>query len=268
MSTEHTGTGDPARSMALLWRRPAEDRPRRGRRPSIDVDRIVAAAVGIADTEGLGALSMRRVAGALGVGAMTLYNHVPGKGELVDLMVDLVLGELYVAEGTDGGTVAGPDGWRERLTAMARANWDLYLRHPWLLQVGTARPPLGPNLMAKYERELAAVDGLGLRAVEMDLVVTLVNGFVRGTVVGVQEKAEAELASGVSEDEWWKATEPYVAQVFDPERFPTVAWVGPAAGEELQAATDPYRSFDFGLARLLDGIGVLVERPTRTQSPE
>ncbi|TFV68312.1 UNVERIFIED_ORG: TetR/AcrR family transcriptional regulator [Bacillus sp. AZ43] len=252
MATEFTGTGDPARSMALLWRRPDGGRPRPGPRSALDVDRIVAAAVELADAEGLAAVSMRRLAGELGTAAMTLYGHVPGKGELVDLMLDAVLGELYpddelVAAGT----------WRTRLRTVAQANWDFYVRHPWAAHVATGRPPLGPGLMRKYELELRAVDGLGLTEVQMDLLVTLVNGFVRGTVSGVHEKADAERVTGISEDQWWAATEPYVAQVFDPERYPTAARVGPVAGEEL-GAYDPHRSFEFGLDRLLDGIGVLV----------
>jgi AcrR family transcriptional regulator len=248
--------------MALLWRtgtaQPAAGR--RGPRPGLDVDRIVAAAVELADAEGLAALSMRRVAAVLGVGAMTLYTHVPGKGELVDLMLDHVLGELY-PDGPDAGGPATAGDWRARLTAVARANWDLFVRHPWALHVATGRPPLGPNLMAKYERELRAVDGLGLSELQMDLLVTLVNGFVRGTVSGVHEKVEAERATGVTEDQWWAATAPYVAEVFDAERFPTAARVGPVAGAELQTAYDPRRTFDFGLELLLDGVAKLVSDP-------
>lgn len=256
MATAFTGTGDPARSMALLWRTPVPAGPRRGPKAGLDVDRIVAAAVALADAEGLAALSMRRVAAELGVAAMTLYTHVPGKGELVDLMLDSVLGELYAGE-----PAATADGWRARLTAVARANWDLFVRHPWALHVATGRPPLGPNLMAKYERELRAVDGLGLSEVQMDLLVTLVNGFVRGMVSGVHEKVEAERATGVTEDQWWAATAPYVAEVFDAERFPTVARVGPVAGAELQAAYDPLRTFDFGLELVLDGVATLISDP-------
>ncbi len=253
MATEFTGTGDPARSMALLWRARAGTGARPGPRSMLDVDRIVAAAVRLADAEGLAALSMRRVAAELGVAAMTLYTHVPGKGELVDLMLDDVLGELYPDE-----RVVTSGAWRTRMKTLAQANWDFFVRHPWALHLSTGRPPLGPGLMRKYELELRAVDGLGLSEVQMDLLVTLVSGFVRGTVGGVQEKADAERVTGITEDQWWAATEPYVAQVFDAERYPTAARVGPVAGEELQAAYDPQRSFDIGLERLLDGIGVLI----------
>ena len=122
MAIESSGGGDPARTMALLWRGPAEPVSRPGPRGGLGVDRIVAAAVQRADREGLAALTMRGLATELGVGAMTLYTHVPGKGELVDLMYDAVLGEVYPEP---------PAGdWRERLTAVARANWELFVRHP------------------------------------------------------------------------------------------------------------------------------------------
>lgn len=261
----HTGTGDPARSMALLWRTAEPAAPRgRGAAAGLSVDRVVTTAVALADAEGLAALSMRRVATELGVGAMTLYTWVPGKAELVDLMVDAVLGEVVDALGgltdaADASTVA-PAGWRDRLEAVARANWAVLERHTWLLQVATmGRPPLGPNVMAKYEVELRAVDGTGLDEVTMDAVVTLVNGFVSGAARGVLDRAQAERLTGISEDQWWEATAPYVDQVFDADTYPTVARVGPVAGEANQAAYDPYRAFEFGLARLLDGVAVLVD---------
>lgn len=258
--SEVTGTGDPARSMALLWRE-HEPAPRgRGAAAGLSVDRVIRAAIAVADAEGIGALSIRRVAADLGVGAMSLYTYVPGKGELLDLMVDAVLGELPGLLGPG----AGSDGWRERVEAVARANWALYERHSWLLHVGASvRPPLGPHVMAKYELELRAIDGTGLDEVEMDAVVTLVNGFVTGATRGVIEQVQTREATGTTEEEWWRATEPFVARVFDPVAYPTVARVGPIAGEAQQAAYDPRRAFEFGLARLLDGVAVLVaSRPT------
>jgi AcrR family transcriptional regulator len=231
---ETPGTGDAARSMALLWRTAQDPGPRPGPRPSLDVDRIVAAAVRLADAEGLATLSMRRVAGELAVAAMTLYGHVPGKGELLDLMLDAVLTELY-PDGVPAGN------WRVRVEAVARTNWHLYLRHPWAVHLATGGPPLGPNLMRKYEFELRAVDGLGLSDVQMDLLVTLINGFVRGTVGGVHGTVPTD---GL-------------------ERFPTAARVAPVAGAELQGVHAAERSFEFGLERLLDGVGVLVLNPSR-----
>jgi AcrR family transcriptional regulator len=236
MATESKGSGDPARILALLWRTPQSSAGRRGPRPSLDVDRIVAAAVQLADAEGLAALSMRRVALELGVAVMTLYSHVPTKGDLVDLMVDSVLGELYPEE----QSVASGN-WRARLDAVARANRAFFLRHPWALQASTAEPPAGPNRMRKFELELRAVDGLDLSEVQMDLLITLVNGFVRGMVGSVRQQVPAEQL----------------------DLFPTAARVTPLATAELRGTDAAERSFEFGLERLLDGIGVLILNASR-----
>ena len=138
------GGGDPERTLRLLWRDTAE--PARGPQPGLSVDRVVAAAVAVADAEGLAAVSMRRVAQRLEVGTMTLYTYVPGKAELVALMQDAVYAEVVAP-------VQGAD-WRARLWRVAWNNWELYHRHPWLLEAVTGRPLLGPNETAKYDAEL------------------------------------------------------------------------------------------------------------------
>lgn len=249
--TEYTGKGDPARTMALLWRESERPSGTRGRRPGLGVDRVVRAAVEVADTEGLAALSMRRVAERLGVGTMSLYTYVPGKAELLDVMLDTVYGEAL------GGDRPGV-GWRAELARISRRNWALYQRHPWLLQVATGRPSLGPNTMAKYERELRTVAGLGLTDVEMDSVVTAVGGYVHGAARGAVEAAQAESQTGMTDEQWWTAHAPFLARVFDAERFPTAARVGTAVGEALGSAYDPRHAFEFGLERMLDGIEALV----------
>ena len=242
MAIEFTGSGDTARSLALLWRPSNSSAVRRGPRSSLDVDRLVAAAVGLADVDGLAAVSMRRVAGKLGVPVMTLYSHVPGKGELVDLMLDAALGELYPDE-----QMPTTGNWRTRVEAVARENRQLLLRHPWALAIG--RPLPGPNRMRKYEIELRAVDGMGLSEVQMDLLVTLIDGFVRGAVAGTATPVpggDAVLA-------------PHAQHVLDPDRFPTAARVVAATGQDLSADG----AFEFGLERLLDGIGILMLNPSR-----
>jgi AcrR family transcriptional regulator len=251
VTTEYTGSGDPARTMALLWGK--QRRPTRGPKPGLSVERIVASAIALADAEGLAALTMRRVAERLGVGAMSLYTYVPTKAELLDLMVDAVFAETAGPDDGDGG-------WRARLERVARQNWALYLRHPWLLQVAAAsRPPLGPQTIAKYDRELRAVEGIGLSEVEMDSVLSLVLGHVEVAARRALEAAEAERRTGLSDDQWWRAVAPLLEEVFDPDRYPTAARVGPVVGAAYQAAYDPAHAFEFGLRRVLDGIEALVE---------
>jgi AcrR family transcriptional regulator len=248
MTTEYSGGGDPAKSLELLW--DLQSRPTRGPKPALTVDRIVTAAIGIADGEGLAAMSMRRVADALGVGAMTLYRYVPGKGELLDVMLDTVYGELPRRQ------VEGD--WRAKLDNVARENRDLYLRHPWLLQVTTSRPPLGPHLMAKYEYELAAVEGIGLSDIEMDAVVTLVTGYVHGAVRAAVEAAQVIQRSGITDEQWWRAHEPLLDKIGDATRFPLASRVGTTVGRAFNASYDSGHGFEFGLARVLDGIAALL----------
>ncbi|MCQ4122798.1 TetR/AcrR family transcriptional regulator [Rhodococcus tibetensis] len=248
--------GDPARTMELLWGGGTVpvSRPRRGK-PGLTLDRIVDAAISLADAEGLDAVSMRRLGAELGAGAMSLYTHVPGKTELVDVMTDRVLSTLHAARDDSADPIAG---WRDRLAAAARAYFELLRAHPWMLGIITlSRPVLGPGAMAKYERDLAAVEGLGLSDLEMDSVVALLDSFVAGAARAAAEAA-ARVATGDDDSEWWRSIAPHFEKVFDPDRFPFAARVGTVAGEHHNAAFAPNHAFEFGLARLLDGIGALI----------
>ena len=240
---------DPARSLALLWRT-GEQVNSRGK-PGLSIDRIVDAAVGIADHEGLEALSMRKVAMKLGVGTMSLYTYVPGKSELVDVMLDSVHGGLEAPE-------PHVRGWRARLHTTAHRTWDLYRHHAWILEVTRGRPVLGPNLVAKYERELRELEGIGLNEIEMDSVVGLINGYVEGAVARAVAGEETERRTGITDEQWWRAHAPVLSRIADVELFPTAARVGAIAGAAHGSAYDPLHGFEFGLARVLDGIDVLV----------
>lgn len=262
--SEQTGAGDPARTMALLWRhhdvgQPATDaRSARGPRPGLDVDAVVRAAIRLADAEGLGAVSFRRMAQELGVGTMTLYTYVPGKAELVDLMVDQVLVDRYGPGGPCGDPWPADLPWRARVEALAQGLWDTHVAHPWLRHVATVRPPMGPGIMAQYDHGLAALDGSGLDEIATDAVVTMVSALVTGTVGWQVEKSDAQRTTGTTEAQWWDAVGPYLEAVFDAERYPTAARVGPVVGEALQAAVDPTGALQFALARALDGVEALV----------
>jgi len=253
MTTEYSGTGDPERSLALLWRKPPT--PSRGPKPRLTVDRIVRAAVEIADVEGLDGLSMRRIAKRLGVGAMSLYTYVPSKGELLEIMLDEVIGETLHAVPADAG-------WRARLEAIARQEWELIRRHPWVLQVSMVRPPLGPNTMNAYESALAAVDGIGLSEQEMARVVNLVTDYARGAARGAVEWTLAEQRTGVGHDEWWSARAPFLDRYVEGE-FPVSGRVADAG----VVYPDPEGDFEFGLQRVLDGVELLVSSRAASDRP-
>jgi AcrR family transcriptional regulator len=250
MTPEFTGGGDPARSIALLWRR--DERSTRGRKPTLSVDAIVAAAIELADEGGLGALSMRALAERLGVGTMSLYTHVPGKAELIDLMLDTVLGEAARPDEL-------PEGWRARLEIVARANAALFHRHPWMLEVVAFRPPMGPGVIAKYDHELRALEGIGLSDVEMDSVLALVIGYVQSAARAALEATLVEQRTGLTDEEWWAAQAPLLEEVIEPGRYPVADRVGTAAAQAYEGLWDPDHAFEFGLERVLDGIEALVE---------
>ena len=241
---------DPARVLELLWRTEEAAGPRRGPRPALTVDQVVDAAIAIADRDGLDALTMRHLAESLGVGAMALYTYVPGKAELLDLMLDRVYAELPHAP--------WPDDWRERLTTLALDNRALYVAHPWAASLSPGRPPLGPGLMAKYERELRALEGLDLSDLEMDAALTFLLDFVRASAAATHHTRDAQRASGMTDEEWWAASAPVLERVLDPDAFPTAARVGTAAGSAHGSAYSPDHAWRFGLERVLDGLAALI----------
>jgi AcrR family transcriptional regulator len=250
--SERTGGGDPARTLALLWN--AGPEPRYGPARRLRVGAVVEAATALADREGLAAISMRRVADQLGVSAMTLYTYVPGKAELLDLMLDAAYQRVERAD-----TTGRP--WRERLTAVADANRALHLTHPWLGAVSTLRPPLGPGLMAKYEHELAALDGLGLTDPEMDDALTFLLGFVQANARDAQDARAARADTARNDEQWWAANAPLLERVLDPAAYPLATRVGSAAGAAHGSAHDPDHAYRFGLRRVLDGLAALIDGP-------
>ncbi|MFI5841988.1 TetR/AcrR family transcriptional regulator C-terminal domain-containing protein [Catenuloplanes sp. NPDC051500] len=241
---------DPARTLALLWGAHGN-----AGRSGLSVRTIVAAAIEIADAEGLEAAVMRRVAEHLGVGTMSLYTHVPGKTELTALMADTVLGELYPA--TRPGS---HDDWRDGLRAIAHENWALYERHPWLPSAVDGRGELGPNVMRKYELELAPLDGIGLTDVEMDSTLTMLLVYVEGVWRTRQSLRRAHDQTGLSDAEWWQNTGPVLERVMGGSQFPLGGRVGTAAGQQHNAMLDPAHALSFGLDRIIDGITRLIDR--------
>jgi AcrR family transcriptional regulator len=248
MAPEYTGRGDARLTIQLLWG--GKPRGGRGRKPSLSVERIVAAGIALADREGLEAVSMRRVAQELGGGTMSLYRHVPGKGELLDLMFDRV-----VAESVDLPEDAGAEGWRARLEALSWQSWRVYLRHPWLLQISPARPPLGPGVLDSYHVLLEAVDGIGLDGAEMNATVTVVSDFVAGAARRTLDSAQAAARTGESDEVWWSARSSFWEEWFDADRYPIIARIYAEGGYEEEGED----MFAYGLARMLDGIQARVD---------
>jgi AcrR family transcriptional regulator len=215
-------------------------------------ERIIHAAIAIADTEGLTALSMRRVAAELGVGAMSLYRHVPGKDRLVLLMADTVFGEGQLPE-------PPPPGWRARLELIARMQWAVSRRHPWIARVvSLTRPTPTPNGMAYTEGALRAVDGLGLDPSTMLYVAITIAGYVQATAVNLESEVEAEQDTGVTRDEWMQAQVDTVTTILASGRFPMLSSIAMRPDFHFDLDT----LFEFGLKLLLDGLAGRIQHPT------
>ncbi|MEV0617775.1 TetR/AcrR family transcriptional regulator [Nonomuraea sp. NPDC050404] len=247
---EYAGSGDPARTMALLW--DGLPAPRRGPRQRLELPRIVDAAIAEADSAGPAALSMRTLARTLGVGTASLYTYVPGKAELLELMVDRVVGRQPLP-GADAG-------WRAGLREIACSDLAAYRAHPWLLQVATSRTVFGPNVLRRYEATLTLLDGHGLAPGDLVKCAAAVESYTRGAASAVVEAEQAPAQTGTSDDEWWERRVPFLEERMD-GRFPLLGALGGAGAFAVSDMAAPYlprRALDrflFGLDLLLDSIG-------------
>jgi AcrR family transcriptional regulator len=239
--------------LRLLWHHDdgAPSGSRRGRKQRLSVADVVDAGIRIADRDGLPSLSMRLLATELGLGVMSLYTYVPGRDELLALMLDRVLGRRELP--------AMPDDLRGRIALVARFQYEVCQDHPWLLDISGLRAWVGPGASDLYEWQLSAVEGSGLDDVEMDQTVALLTGFAGNVVRAQQRLLQDERASGLTQAEWWAANADELDLVMAGRRYPLAGRVGAAAGEAYQAATDPAREMEFGLARIIDGLVSYIE---------
>ncbi|WP_308250953.1 TetR/AcrR family transcriptional regulator C-terminal domain-containing protein [Nonomuraea rhizosphaerae] len=218
--------------------------------PELTRGRILRAAIRIADSEGLAAVSMRRIATELGASAMSLYRHVRSKEELVHLMADAAYGEEPLP-------AKPPPGWRAQLEVSLRLQWHLYRRHPWLAQaIPLMRPEFVRNGMAHTEWLLRAIDGLGLSPNAMLHASVTLASFVRGVATSLDAETQARAETDVTDDDWMRAREGRLADVLSSGGFPTMARVIVQPGLDM----DLDSLFEFGLRRQLDGLAVLVTR--------
>ncbi|ASR39319.1 hypothetical protein BAY61_15450 [Prauserella marina] len=247
--TDDEGPRDFERGMRLLWRVPGEPEStesgsaarRRGPKPALSVEQIVRAAIEIADIDGLTGLSMRKVADWLGVGTMSLYTYVPGKAELVSLMLDAVDARGELPHTVDGG-------WREQTAAWAREDWLLYQRHEWMLRT-PGRQPLGPNTMRRFDSALRALRGTGLPQDELVAAADVIDSYTRGMAARAADSRQLERRTGTSERTWWDEYGPLLDARITEATYPAVH-----LARRSGAFDSDIDSFEYGLQRILDGI--------------
>lgn len=226
-----------------IWARPEPG----GRRPQLSRAQIATAALRIADAEGFEAVTMRRLAGELGAGTMSLYRYVSTKDDLVALMDDALMGEALVPEG------ALPSSWRDALMVLARRTRAALLRHPWAV-IALQEAQFGPNAMRHFEQSLAAVATTGVDSAAKFELLALVDDYVFGHVVRAGE-ARKRLAMAEADPEMVRRMIAFGMRELESRSYPHMAALvkdganaSPALGEEALAA-----QFERGLLALLDG---------------
>jgi AcrR family transcriptional regulator len=226
----------------VVWMLP--DRPGRGPRPAHSREQITAAAIRIADADGLDAVTMRRVAAEIGCGTMTLYRYVPTKDHLLDLMIDATEGEVVLPR------VPAAD-WRAGLRAVAEMQRDRLLRHPWLATLESGRPSFGPNSLRNLEEGFGMLDGLGLDIDQILVLVTTLLAFVRGAVIGELAEQEAQRRTGLNTQQWQARMAPYVATLVESGKYPAFNRIITEAKLPHSGADE---GFALGLELVLDGL--------------
>jgi AcrR family transcriptional regulator len=238
---------DLPRAVRALWG--LEDPAgRRGPKRSLSVQAIGAAAVELADAEGLAAVTMASVAQRLGTTAMALYRYVSSRHELEVVMVDLALGpppELNPRRS-----------WRHELEDWARADARHLAAHPWALDVRPGAPQVTPNLLAWTDTGMQIMLRSGLAEQPAASALLLVDGFARQHVLMALQFADLEASAGWADQ---------LRELVDPAAMPGLSQVlaagafdnGASAGD---VGSFPDDEFEFGLALVLDGIEALAAR--------
>lgn len=243
MAPSHDGPPGQAAVRDLLWgQRPPGQR---GPRPTLSVAEVARAGVAVGDAEGIGAVTMQRVADELGVTKMALYRYLPGKAELVALMIDIGLGEPPRLSDVAGG-------WRPRLLAWSRRLFEAFRRHPWALEATVGVRVMGPNELGWLEEAVATLTGTGLDGGEMLDVAAMLVGHAR---------AIAQQAAAITGDSPERAMDDALAALVSgrEDRFPALA----AALSSAAASGSKDQALEFGFDRILDGVELLIASRSR-----
>lgn len=234
-------------SIASAWG--IRERSGKGPKGGLSLSRIVEAAVAVASSEGLAAVSMGRIASELGAATMALYRYVATKDELLALMVDAAF----------QSPPAPPprERWRAALARWAREHLAVLRRHPWVVRVPLSGPPITPNQVVWFERGLWALRNTGLAEEEKVSVLLLLNGFVRNEAL---LEADLRLAAGAgsSAGDAMASYGRLLSRLVDPVRFPALSAVIASGIFDQQDESDA--NFSFGLERILDGVDALVRQ--------
>ncbi|PZF99622.1 TetR family transcriptional regulator [Micromonospora endophytica] len=224
-----------------VWERP-EPQPRAAPVP-LSRAKIAATAIRLADDHGLDGLSVRKIAKALGVGPMRLYDYVANKSELLDLMVDAVYAEIAEAD--------QPAEWRATVLAIVHRTRAAALDHEWFADLLGARPRLGPHALAVGEATAAALSQApGVRGIDdLQRALSVLSAFLTGALRAEVTERRTARSTGTDVTAWQTSLGPYLTRMLDTGRYPTVARLV-VEGAHLDAE----ETFHHNLTTVLDGI--------------
>lgn len=232
----------------LIWLRPEPS----GRKPRYTRAEIARAGVGIADAEGFDAVTMKRIAGELGAGTMTLYYYVRNKADIVALMQDAIFEDVLVPAGEL------PPDWRDAVALIARRTRDVLVGHPWAIS-SLNQAQFGPNAIRHYEQSLAALASATLSHPQKTEVTAILDDYVAGNASHTIE-ARGRFRAAADNPGLIAEAIAYGEELISTGKFPELAALARHAreaattGDETGPAGHQDRQFETGLAALLDGI--------------
>lgn len=241
-----------SRGLALAWGVRAS--PNRGPKRELSIERIVGAGIEIADAEGLDAVSMSAVAKRLGYTTMSLYRYVTAKDELLLLMSEQGLG--LPPQG-----IADAESWQQSLRVSHDAEVEVYLAHPWLLDLPISGTPLTPNNLAWLDARLAGMRSSGLDLEDRMASSVLMTGLAHWRAI--VERGYVENHAATSPVEYGRTVQAVLSHFVTEDAFPALAEVV-ASGFFAEDEEDDDRTLDFGLERVLDGMALYIARTVGT----
>lgn len=233
--------------IAISWG--LERQPQRGPKRELSIDQIVETAIEIADREGLAALSMNRLASALGFTAMSLYRYIPSKDDLLLLMQEKVADIDYPTEEPEAD-------WRDKMSQYVKLIINVFQVHPWFADIPITSVPLTPNQLKIVDLALRTTRNLSLNDYEKMSIVLLLSGYARWCGMIMKDMNMAIQAgkspSAISGLDYSAALKKLVTKERYPDLYPVL--MSGAYTEENEGENTIGDDFDFGLERILDGI--------------
>lgn len=243
MSPQKQAGAEPPTPVQSVW-----TRPRAGReQPALSREQIVAEALRLLDSDGIDALSMRKLGTRLGAGATSLYRHVANKDELIELAIDEIYGEIEIPGSTDPAT------WRADAVRCAQSLRGTMLRHPWIASVlgEMGMSFLGPNAIRLAESLLALFTRAGLPTTEADQSSSTLVAYVIGMATSEAAYLNVLARSGQTEQQYVESLWPTAEQAVESHPHLREGYAE-QRGKDPRAARD--ENFQYGLDRVLDGL--------------